>query len=823
MTVIIFNKRRWTYQTPKRVIYMLKPEKVVKFYAYTTKLHIDDMAEALMEIEDVHVEPPEGLPGVKPPEGLETPDLDAYEEMVRALERTSTLTGIPLEDILEGASSHSLEDQLTYKDLISKLDDEVGKYLSIRRELELAKKAKSLLKERTRRLEELEEKLTELEMKIREYYAAALEITEEDPSKLRLGRIILEIDRNLIRISSLINASLDPSMSIDDIGEVLKNTFESLNEVEARIAGVEDEIPDRERLKKIKSELGNLRGILEDIRKDIQGFMVRKDRLSELKAVESMWSRMRDTIRKVPELSPLLAEKEPAITKVTQQISELEEEIARREKRIRDKMTGAKKLISRLRELYVQLRDELLSIKVVAAGEAEQRVSEVIEEAKPIIAERGKLEEEIEKLKALTRKEEVEKLKQELENLLNEVKETATKLAALALSIKPKAIIQKLKTMTYVGEEIAVISGWIPVSRKSEFEENLRNKLKEYLALEYEEPRKGEGIPSKIKLPGFLKPVSLLTHKLYGLPTIFEIDPTLLTAIFFPLMFGMMFGDVGHGLTLAVFGAYLWLKTRGGMKDLGGLLVYSGIAATFFGYLYGMVFFVAFTEHPILSPLHGTFQLMAVALLFGAFELMVGFAINIINKLLEGDIFAALFEYKGVATLIMYIGAVYAVVKDNAQIMVVLKDPLFQTMVIPLLITVMAPIYKSIKEGHGLGEGGAKAFETILESVLALFSNSLSYIRLAAFAVIHEVFGVLAARLIAGQEVITLWNLGVLLSPVALISFAFVNLAVMGIEGMLSFIQATRLTFYEFFTKFYQATGRRFRKVSELVGPTISE
>ncbi len=804
---------------------MLKPEKVVRFYAYTTKLHVDDMAEALMEFDDVHVEPPEGLPGVKPPEGLETPDLDAYEEMVKAIERVSALTGIPVEEILEEAKtgkSVKAERISDYKEMISKLDDTVGKYLAIKKELELSKKAKSLLKERSKRLEELESKLSEIEMKIREYYSTALEITEEDPSKLRLGRMILQADRSLIRASSLINMAADPSMTVSDIDEILRNALDTLEDVDITMEDLSNEVMEKEFLEEVRAKLEELRNLIKETRKEIGEYSSIQDRLSELKAVESMWSSIKDTIKSLPELSPLLAEREPAITKVTQRISELEEEVKLKEAEIRKKVQEMKKLASDLRNLYVQFRDKLLTIKEVAAGEAEKRVSELIEEAKPVITEKGKLEEEIEKLKALSKKEEVERLKEEAEKLLQAIREQVSRIAALALSIKPKALVQKLKTLTYVGEEIAVTSGWIPASKKENFETQMRRRLENYLALEYEEPREAREAPSKVRLPNLLKPISLLTHKLYGFPSIFEVDPTVITAIFFPIMFGMMFGDVGHGLTLAIFGAFLYTKTRGGMKDLGGILVYAGIAAALFGYLYGMVFFVAFTEHPIMSPLHDTFKLIAVALLFGAFELMVGFILNTVNKILEGDIFAALFEYKGLATLIMYAGAVYAILRNNAQIMLVLRDPLFQAMVIPLLITVLSPIYRSLKEGHGIGLGATEAVETFLESVLALLSNSLSYVRLAAFAVIHEVFGVLAAQLIAGQEVVSIGNIGVLLSPVALASFIFVNVAVMGLEGMLSFIQATRLTFYEFFTKFYKAAGRQFKRVSELLGPVLS-
>ena len=155
------------------------------------------------------------------------------DEITRALERTCALSGVSLEEIL--AKAKSTRSEQGYKELISVLDDLVGKYLSLQKELELARKAKSLLKERESRIKELEEKITELELKIKEYYAAALEITEEDPSKLRLGRYLLEIDRNIFRASSLINATLDPSMSVSDVHEIIKYAYSLLSIFKRRI------------------------------------------------------------------------------------------------------------------------------------------------------------------------------------------------------------------------------------------------------------------------------------------------------------------------------------------------------------------------------------------------------------------------------------------------------------------------------------------------------------------------------------------------------------------------------------------------------------
>ncbi len=540
---------------------MLKPEKVARFYAYTIKPYTDSMAKALIEFDDIHLEPPEGLPGVKPPEGIETPELEAYKDIVRALERASSLTGISMEEMLVKSQSGGISLNENYKKLILELDDLIGRYLSIERE--------------------------------------------------------------------------------------------------------------------------------------------------------------------------------------------------------------------------------------------------------------------IEKLKGLSKKEEFLRLKDELERSLSSIKEKMHALILLALKLKPKALAQKIKTMTYVGKEAAVISGWVPQKKRGDLDKALRDNLGKYTAIEFEEAGEGSKAPSKTKMPNVIKPVTLLTHKLYGIPSIFELDPTILTAIFFPLMFGMMFGDMGHGLSTLLLGVYLYKKFRGSMKDLGGLLIYSGIASMFFGYLYGMFFFIEVLK-PIISPLYNIVQLIVISLLFGALEMEVGFIVNTINKFIEGDLFAAIFEYKGLFTVIMYFGAVLAVTWDRAQLNLIAKDPLFLSMGIFLLITMVSPIYKSVKEGHGIGEGMSELIAVALEGTLALLSNSLSYVRLAAFAVIHEVFGVLAAQLIAGQEIFNLSNISFLLSPIALGSFIFINIAVMGLEGLLSFIQATRLTFYEFFTKFYRASGRPFKRVSELLGPTFS-
>lgn len=801
---------------------MLKPEAVVKFYVYTTRMHKEDLASELLEFDDVHLEPPIGLPGVKPPQELNLRELELYEDIVRALERTNALTGIPMSLMISSSKglSSDVEDP---KSMISELDEIVGEYLKIKKELEISKKAGHLVKERREKLRELEEKLGEIESKISSYYAAALEVVEEDPSKLRLGRILLEIDRSLLRASSLMKMTAEKSLSMEDINEILKNAKESLREVAQKIEDFSREVGGSDELEKVRESIDVTIAKIDQVMNSIAEYVSKKEKISELRSVESLWNKMRESIKRVPELSPIMAEREPVISKVSQQISVLEEEISEIESEVRVSLQDLSEGISKIRSDFVSIREDYLSIKVIAAGEAERRVSELLEDAKPIIAERGKLEEELENLLKLSDKNFIKELKKKEKDLKEKIIEISARLASIAIKLREKALIQKITSMMYDGEEISVIAGWVPKSKKESLRRKLEEGLREFVALEFEEHVNSDEAPSKVNVPSIIKPVRLLTHKLYGFPSMSEIDPTFLTALFFPLMFGMMFGDLGHGITLAIFGFLLWKKTSGAMKELGGLLTYSGVAAAIFGYLYGTFFFTMITEHPILSPLHDTMRLMAVALLFGAFQMSIGFLVNTVNKFLEGDAFAAIFEYRGLMTFIMYIGAVIAAVRNGASISGTLGDPLFQAMSIPLLVTCIAPIIRSVREGHGVGEGLSEMISTLLESVLALFSNSLSYIRLAAFAVIHEVFGVLTTQLMFGSGELLIQYLPSLLTPATLVGFSLMNILVMGLEGLLSFIQATRLTFYEFFTKFYRASGREFRRISELLGMAFEE
>jgi vacuolar-type H+-ATPase subunit I/STV1 len=95
--------------------------------------------------------------------------------------------------------------------------------------------------------------------------------------------------------------------------------------------------------------------------------------------------------------------------------------------------------------------------------------------------------------------------------------------------------------------------------------------------------------PTIMKNFFLVRPFETIT-KMYGTPTYSEIDPTPIIAITFPILFGLMFGDIGHGIVLIIaglLGALKFRKRSGDTYNFSWIIVYCGIAAFFVGFLYG--------------------------------------------------------------------------------------------------------------------------------------------------------------------------------------------------------------------------------------------
>ena len=131
--------------------------------------------------------------------------------------------------------------------------------------------------------------------------------------------------------------------------------------------------------------------------------------------------------------------------------------------------------------------------------------------------------------------------------------------------------------------------GWAPTARLEELSERLAKVGSGLVEL----PRPAWVEPPTVFRPAAVERPFRPLVRTYGTPRYWDVDPTRFTAASFIVMFGMMFGDVGHGLVLAVLG--LWLRRRrtgrlAEVRDLWVIVFFCGLAGACFGLLYGEAF-----------------------------------------------------------------------------------------------------------------------------------------------------------------------------------------------------------------------------------------
>jgi V/A-type H+-transporting ATPase subunit I len=350
---------------------------------------------------------------------------------------------------------------------------------------------------------------------------------------------------------------------------------------------------------------------------------------------------------------------------------------------------------------------------------------------------------------------------------------------------------------------IAVVEGYVPVKYVPMLEQTLKTKVPKLLYFRYFEVPRTATAPTYVERKGLKKYLYALTS-MRGTPAYCEVDPTLIFTGLFIAMYGMMFGDIGQGLVLSLFGAFMW-KTK--YRLLGALSLLAGLASMVFGYIYGCMFFFVPLSTPIIAPLHDVYGIIAVALWFGVAQLMLAFVLNTVNLWVYGDKLGALLSGMGGAGLAFYGSGVviaYRLATSGFNFAILSSSehvPFISVLIISLLSVVGYGVFEALHYGekeklmHAIGE--------VIEMIIAFPANSLSYIRLAAFAMAHEAFGILAE------------NMAGFTGPIA--SYLVANFLVLGIEGLAVGIQALRLTYYEFSTKFFRGTGIKFEPVASLI------
>ena len=356
------------------------------------------------------------------------------------------------------------------------------------------------------------------------------------------------------------------------------------------------------------------------------------------------------------------------------------------------------------------------------------------------------------------------------------------------------------ETVTEPGGQL-LIRGWIPKRNLRRLETKLAAVLTARYHLETRPPQPGEreSVPSAMRYPTWLGPFAELVRG-YGVPCYGDFDPTVFFMLSFTAMFGMMFGDVGHGL-LIVFAA---LFLRGQAKRLRPLLLAAGGSACGFGWLYGSVFGLENILSPLwIAPLSDPIRMLQAALGWGVGFLVFTQLIMLRNRIAARNWRAALFDAGGVAGLMLYVGGVAAFYLEFAQ-----WPGAAWAAAIAVGGFLLILIHHCAQQTEPWPGRFFLSLMDSLETVFNDFVNTLSFMRVAAFSISHVALAMAIATLSAEMS-----HAGQTLMLV------FGNALILVLEGSIVAIQALRLEYYEGFSRYFTCFGREFKPLLTSSGP----
>ena len=354
---------------------------------------------------------------------------------------------------------------------------------------------------------------------------------------------------------------------------------------------------------------------------------------------------------------------------------------------------------------------------------------------------------------------EIEEKQKEIAGIKKQISELMAKNAAKLRGAKKRLEelatnfdVRKLAARIEEGdnkEDYYILCGWMGEDDVNKFLAESKNDDKVFVVVEEDKEKFFGEPPTKLKNPRFFKPFEMFI-RMYGLPANDEMDPTMFVALTYTFIFGAMFGDVGQGLCLFVFGGLLYLIKK---INLAGIISIAGLFSTFFGFMFGSIFgFEDVIPALWLRPMNNMMSVPFIGKLNTVFIVAIGFGMclillcmvfNILNAWKARDVEHIWFDTNSVAGLVFYGSAVasIALILNGKTlpggivlfimfgvplILIFLKEPL--TALIEKKSEVM-PKEKGMFVVQGLFE--------MFEVLLSYFSNTLSFVRIGAFAVSH--------------------------------------------------------------------------------------
>ncbi|MDC0063628.1 ATPase [Candidatus Nitrosopelagicus sp.] len=400
-------------------------------------------------------------------------------------------------------------------------------------------------------------------------------------------------------------------------------------------------------------------------------------------------------------------------------------------------------------------------------------------------------------------------------------------------------------------KNFAVIQGYIPKKMEKKFKDVTSKWMS--VVEDVSDPELVKKTPTLFDNKIFVRTFEVITQS-QGIPKKGESDPTPMIALMWPIFYGLMFADVGHGLLLMGLGLVFKLKGQGNLSRWGMLIAISGAAAAIAGVGTGEAFgfhidhiqpFEGLLEEGgalysiswlvgVISVAELNFEqvimILKVSLFLGIIHIVWAFLLHIKKLAKEGKKTTMFTEaipnvtlYGGIVVIMMCaIGSGYDVMNmyskihteavpwvtvflgDWAQVWIITR--IAGVIVIASIVVMMIGGLKHIKAHPEEGGSPANVFmEVLLGKSVECLAHTISYARLGIMLLVH------AALLLTVNN--SFVSLGGVESPGALALLIGGNIGIMMIEGLIVYIQSLRLHLYEFFTKWYDGGAQPFRQV----------
>ncbi|MBD5132761.1 MAG: V-type ATP synthase subunit I [Clostridiales bacterium] len=413
------------------------------------------------------------------------------------------------------------------------------------------------------------------------------------------------------------------------------------------------------------------------------------------------------------------------------------------------------------------------------------------------------LEQELEDIKRQT----VELTKKALE-YEKYVKELRILYDCVGLDIERSEAEQKfVKT-----DSVFVLEGWLPESIAQSTADKLTEAYPSVL-VQLLAPEDKDEPPTLVKNNKVVKPYEQITD-MYSSPNYKEIDPNPIMAVFYFLFFGIMIGDAGYGLILAIAGLVIGTSKKfdGGIKRLALLVGMGGISAIIWGVLFGGYFSIEFDTDVaiILNPLDKPLLLLVLSIGFGCLQLVTGFVIKFVALCKQGKPFSAIFDCGSIillfAALVCLVIGMLPSLAPMLGITIDFTPP--SSLKIAALVLALSGVAlilifggRNSKNVFGKVVGGFKG----LYGLVNILSDLLSYCRLFGLCLASCAIGLAFNRL--GGILMDIPVAGYVVGGIVLAVLHTFNLAL----GVLSaYVHDARLQFLEFYGKFYEGGGRLF-------------